>query len=231
MTARAKALRTTCAIRRRLPGIAHAMGVGLECDLGSVAGLTDEAGNEDKMVYTDPAGAASFLERTGADFLAVSIGTAHGVYQGQALPGHSPPEADSRRGGRSAGSGTALRPFGRRFPQYHQGGIAKVNVFTDVILAGQARPGGKSGGRLYRRRLPGARGHEAGGDGKTRPVRQRGQSVNGEPPVSPAAWRPAMPVGIAFTTQCGGSFFIYRNGHPHLAEPLPAPFLQIPGWK
>ena len=61
--------------------IAHAMGGGLECELGSVAGLTDEAGNEDKMVYTDPAGAASFLERTGADFLAVSIGTAHGVYK------------------------------------------------------------------------------------------------------------------------------------------------------
>ena len=59
------------------------MGVGLECELGSVSGLTDEAGHEDKMVYTDPAEAAAFLERTGADFLAVSIGTQHGVYKAE----------------------------------------------------------------------------------------------------------------------------------------------------
>ena len=43
--------------------------------------IRDRAGHEDKMVYTDPAEAASFLESTGADFLAVSIGTVHGVYK------------------------------------------------------------------------------------------------------------------------------------------------------
>ena len=63
--------------------IAHGMGVGLECELGSVSGLTDETGHEDEMVYTDPAEAAEFLERTGADFLAVSIGTQHGVYKAE----------------------------------------------------------------------------------------------------------------------------------------------------
>ena len=63
--------------------IAHGMGVGLECELGSVSGLADEAGHEDKMVYTEPSEAAAFLERTGADFLAVSIGTVHGVYKAE----------------------------------------------------------------------------------------------------------------------------------------------------
>ena len=32
--------------------------------------------------YTDPAEAAEFVHRTGVDFLAVAIGTAHGVYKG-----------------------------------------------------------------------------------------------------------------------------------------------------
>lgn len=117
--------------------IAHAMGVGLECELGSVAGLTDEAGNEDKMVYTDPAGAASFLERTGADFLAVSIGTAHGVYK--AKPCLDIPRLKQIRAVVDAplvlhgGSGLSDDDFRNTI----KGGIAKVNVFTDVILAGK----------------------------------------------------------------------------------------------
>lgn len=32
------------------------------------------------MTYTDPAQAADFIARTGADTLAVAIGTAHGIY-------------------------------------------------------------------------------------------------------------------------------------------------------
>ena len=60
--------------------IAHAMGVGVECELGSVGGLSDETGKVDQMVYTEPRDAKEFVERTGADFLAVSIGTQHGVY-------------------------------------------------------------------------------------------------------------------------------------------------------
>ena len=93
--------------------IAHAMGVGVECELGSVGGLSDEAGHEDKMVYTDPAEAASFLESTGADFLAVSIGTVHGVYKAE-------PRLDIPR----------LQKIRATVD-----GIAKVNVYTDVILA------------------------------------------------------------------------------------------------
>lgn len=117
--------------------VAHAMGVGLECELGSVSGLTDEAGHEDAMVYTDPAEAADFLERTGADFLAVSIGTQHGVYK--AKPRLDIPRLKAIRAAVDAplvlhgGSGLSDEDFRETIA----GGIAKVNVFTDVILAGR----------------------------------------------------------------------------------------------
>lgn len=61
--------------------IAHGMGAGVECELGSVGGLTDSNGKVDQMVYTEPEEAKSFVDQTGTDFLAVSIGTCHGVYK------------------------------------------------------------------------------------------------------------------------------------------------------
>ena len=115
--------------------IAHGMGVGLECELGSVSGLSDEAGHEDKMVYTEPSEAAAFLERTGADFLAVSIGTVHGVYKAE--PHLDIPRLKQIRAAVDAplvlhgGSGLSDADFQNTIA----GGIAKINVCTDVILA------------------------------------------------------------------------------------------------
>ena len=117
--------------------IAHAMGAGLECELGSVSGLTDETGHEDEMVYTDPAEAADFLARTGADFLAVSIGTQHGVYKAE--PHLDIPRLHEIRAAVDAplvlhgGSGLSDDDFRNTI----SGGIAKVNVYTDIILAGK----------------------------------------------------------------------------------------------
>lgn len=64
--------------------IAHAMGIGVESELGLVGkeGGNDEIGNSKADIanqYTDPSLAADFGERTGIDFLAVSIGTTHCV--------------------------------------------------------------------------------------------------------------------------------------------------------
>lgn len=42
--------------------IAHGMGVGVECELGSVGGLTDSNGKVDQMVYTEPEEAKSFVD-------------------------------------------------------------------------------------------------------------------------------------------------------------------------
>jgi ketose-bisphosphate aldolase len=62
--------------------IAHAVDVSVEAELGALAGgefSNEEAGSE---VYTDPRQAGYFVEKTGIDALAVSIGTVHGMYKG-----------------------------------------------------------------------------------------------------------------------------------------------------
>ncbi len=59
---------------------AHARGIPVETELGVIGGKGNAAvPAEDR--YTDPDAAAEFAVRTGADSLAVAIGTAHGVYK------------------------------------------------------------------------------------------------------------------------------------------------------
>ena len=66
---------------KELVKIAHAVGVGVEAELGHVGGNGEEAtGNEG--VFTVPSEAVSFVKETGVDALAVAIGTAHGPYKG-----------------------------------------------------------------------------------------------------------------------------------------------------
>ncbi len=65
--------------------IAHAVGVGVEAELGHVGeGLAggDSGEGSGDSVFTDPDQAAQYVEQTGIDTLAVSIGTAHGAYKG-----------------------------------------------------------------------------------------------------------------------------------------------------
>lgn len=115
--------------------IAHCMGVGVECELGSVGGLSDETGHEDQMIYTDPADASDFIEQTNADFLAVSIGTQHGVYK--ATPKLDIPRLKEIRSAVGVplvlhgGSGLSDDDFRNTI----EGGISKINVYTDIILA------------------------------------------------------------------------------------------------
>lgn len=115
--------------------IAHGMGVGVECELGSVGGLSDESGKADAVIYTEPEDARAFIEQTGADFLAVSIGTQHGVYK--ATPKLDIPRLEAIRRAVDVplvlhgGSGLSDDDFHNTIA----GGICKINVYTDVILA------------------------------------------------------------------------------------------------
>ena len=67
--------------------VAHALGVSVEAELGSIAGSAAETGapvdDEPESAFTDPVLAAEFVERTGVDALAISFGNAHGTYQGE----------------------------------------------------------------------------------------------------------------------------------------------------
>jgi fructose-bisphosphate aldolase class II/tagatose 1,6-diphosphate aldolase GatY/KbaY len=60
---------------------AHAMGVDVEAELGFVglASKVEDFTNAD--LFTKPAEAKEFIERTGADYLAIAIGSAHGNYK------------------------------------------------------------------------------------------------------------------------------------------------------
>ena len=62
-----------------LAKIAHSMGVTVESELGHV-GSGSKYDTDGSSMYTDPAMAKDFVERTGIDCLAVAVGTAHGVY-------------------------------------------------------------------------------------------------------------------------------------------------------
>jgi fructose-bisphosphate aldolase class II len=78
------------AITKRVVDTAHAVGLSVEGELGTIGKLDEQA--EDgvavsQITYTDPAEAVEFVERTGVDSLAIAIGTAHGLY-----PKHVKPE-------------------------------------------------------------------------------------------------------------------------------------------
>lgn len=63
--------------------VAHAMGVSVEAELGHVGYNANYAlCDEQASALTDPGEARHFVEATGVDCLAVSVGTSHGVYAG-----------------------------------------------------------------------------------------------------------------------------------------------------
>jgi ketose-bisphosphate aldolase len=64
--------------------VAHAVGVCVEAELGGIPGSASDlqAGEQDSS-FTDPDLAVDFVDRTGVDTLAISLGNAHGVYRGE----------------------------------------------------------------------------------------------------------------------------------------------------
>lgn len=70
------------ALTKAVVDACHAGGVPVEAELGKVGGKEDGLDGGEGNGYTVPEEAAEFVARTGVDFLAVAIGTAHGVYKG-----------------------------------------------------------------------------------------------------------------------------------------------------
>jgi fructose-bisphosphate aldolase class II len=62
--------------------VAHAAGVSVEAELGSIGGSAVEVqGGSAESILTDPGMAADFCGQTGVDALAISCGNMHGVYR------------------------------------------------------------------------------------------------------------------------------------------------------
>lgn len=116
--------------------IAHALGATVEGEIGHVG----EAAKEDNLLtemYTTPREAEEYLKATGVDALAVAIGSAHGVYKKKPML-----NIERLKEIRQAvavplvlhgGSGLSDDDFKNTIKE----GIAKVNIFTDLCLAGE----------------------------------------------------------------------------------------------
>jgi fructose-bisphosphate aldolase class II len=68
------------ALTKKVVEYAHQFDVTVEGELGVLAGVEDEV-SSDHHTYTDPEEVIEFVERTGCDSLAISIGTSHGAYK------------------------------------------------------------------------------------------------------------------------------------------------------
>ncbi len=70
------------AITKQVVDYAHAHGVVVEAELGSLAGVEDEVQvSAEDSSYTRPEEVEEFVQRTGCDSLAIAIGTSHGAYK------------------------------------------------------------------------------------------------------------------------------------------------------
>ena len=69
-------------ITKQVVDYAHAHGVVVEAELGTLAGVEDEVNvSAEDSSYTRPEDVQEFVERTGCDSLAIAIGTSHGAYK------------------------------------------------------------------------------------------------------------------------------------------------------
>jgi fructose-bisphosphate aldolase class II len=126
------------AISRKVTDSAHALGLSVEAELGTI-GANDsyaEAGSAE-IIYTDPDDAVTFVEQTGVDSLAVAIGTFHGLY-----PAHLKPELklDLLKEIKSRVSIPLVLHGGSGNPddeirEAARIGINKINISTDIKIA------------------------------------------------------------------------------------------------
>ncbi len=114
---------------------AHARGVVVEAEIGHVGSGETYATDQDDSIYTEVEAAQKFVELTGVDSLAISIGTAHGHYKGTPVINferlHEIRDALDiplvLHGGSSSGDENLRRCATE--------GISKINVFTDFVVA------------------------------------------------------------------------------------------------
>ncbi len=63
---------------------AHAMGVSVEGELGTIGGVEDDISlDEEHANLANPEEAIRYYEETGVDCVAIAVGTAHGMYKGE----------------------------------------------------------------------------------------------------------------------------------------------------
>lgn len=129
-------LEENIAFTKRVVEIAHSVGVTVEAELGKIGGTEDHITVSEKdATFTDPKEARMFVEETGVDYLAIAVGTAHGVYKGE-------PKLDYDRISEirevvdiplvlHGSSGVPTESLKKAIPL----GICKINIDTDIRAA------------------------------------------------------------------------------------------------
>jgi tagatose 1,6-diphosphate aldolase GatY/KbaY len=112
---------------------AHAAGVPVEAELGTIGGAEEGGAGEEEL--TDPEAAEEFVRRTGIDFLAPAFGTVHGVYKGEIRLDFSRLEAISRRVGLPLVMHGASVVPGEMIRRAIARGVSKVNFSTELKRA------------------------------------------------------------------------------------------------
>ena len=148
---------------KRVVEAAHAVGVTVEAEIGRLGGVEEHVVvSEEDAILTKPDEAERFMEKSGADYLAVAIGTSHGANKGKGRPfidhdriqeiasriahplvmhgASGVPSELVRRlndaGGELADASGIHEDDVRKAVQH---GIAKINTDTDLRLAFTAR--------------------------------------------------------------------------------------------
>lgn len=120
---------------REIVKISHSFGASVEGEIGHV-GQADSGDNLLTDMYTTPDEAEAYVKATGVDALAVAIGTAHGVYKTKPMLNLERLREIKERIDTPlvlhGGSGLTDDDFKNTI----KNGIAKVNIFTDLCLAG-----------------------------------------------------------------------------------------------
>ncbi|MEH7380560.1 class II fructose-bisphosphate aldolase [Bacillus sp. JJ1533] len=134
-----KELAENIAISKEIVDYAHEKGVSVEAELGKIGTTDFVETDKDEELFTDPNEAERFVNETGCDALAVSVGTAHGVYVVRQ------PKVDLERlrqiRNRSdvhlvlhGGSGVPAEMV-KAAIALPNGGISKMNIATDLELS------------------------------------------------------------------------------------------------
>lgn len=77
-------LEVNIALTKKVVESAHAVGVSVEGELGTIGGVEDDLSvAEEDAAFAKPEEAIRFWEDTRVDALAIAVGTAHGVYKGE----------------------------------------------------------------------------------------------------------------------------------------------------
>lgn len=126
------------AVTREVVDYAHPRGVSVEAELGRILTTDKLETDQDSLLYTVPEEAADFVRRTGVDALAVSVGSAHGVYPVK------DPKLDYERIEQirkltgvplvlHGGSGLPAKTVQKAIT-LPTGGVSKINIATDLEI-------------------------------------------------------------------------------------------------